>query len=131
MPRSGKRLRLLATDTDSFIMELETNNIKEDRDALKNHIYFSNLSKENPLFDLSNKKVPGKFKLEYVEANITLFIGLRSKCYYIEVLDGKIIKRAKGMKKSVVGKTLEMKDYEERFETKTYLQTQVSRTNHI
>ena len=127
LPKFGSNVRLLATDTDSFILELVSDNIEKDLGDIRHHMDFSNLSKENALFDIANQKVPGKFKLEYPKEVQQKFVGLRSKCYCLESLNGTLIKRAKGTKKSVVSKTLDMKDYEECLER----QEPLLRTQHL
>ena len=112
-PHFGERVKLCYTDTDSFILEVTSDDINKDLEAIRDHMDFSNLPKDHPLFDLRNKKVPGKFKLEHPEETLTKFVGLRSKCYCLESTRGTIIKRAKGTKKNVVAKTLDIKDYED------------------
>ncbi len=118
----GDRIKLLATDTDSFIIEIHCKNIDEEMSRFKSYFDFSNYE-SSALYNVENKKVPGKFKREYPNQVITKFIGLRSKCYYIEFLNDERmnegmkeifppIKIAKGVKKSTKKKQLSGDDYE-------------------
>jgi len=54
--------------------------------------------------------VLGKFKDETPNWTITDFIGVRSKCYTIRT-DKKIIKKLKGISKTLVQKNVEFEDY--------------------
>ena len=111
-PHFGDRVQLAYTDTDSFVLHVQSVDINQDLAAIRHHMDFSNLAPDHPLYDPSNKKVPGKFKLEHPEKRLTKFVGLRSKCYCIEGEDGNVVKRAKGTKKNVVKKTLDIEAYE-------------------
>jgi len=61
-------------------------------------------------YDETNKKVLGKFKDETPHGTLSDFIGVRSKCYTIWT-DKKIIKKLKGISKTVVQKNIELEDY--------------------
>ena len=126
-PLFGERMRVLGTDTDSFILEIISEDIVDDLNQIRSHMDFSNLAKNNPLFDVTNRKVPGKFKIEYPDDILTKFAGLRSKSYCLETLSGNVIARAKGTKKSVVRKTLKMQDYEKCLNE----QALIYRTQHL
>ncbi|XP_074035264.1 uncharacterized protein [Leptinotarsa decemlineata] len=60
---------------------------------------------------LANKKVPGLMKDEANGKIITHFAGLRSKMYTYKVQDGKVVKKAKGVKYGVVKNKLSLEDY--------------------
>ena len=63
----------------------------------------------NPLYSNHNKKVVGKFKDELGGKLMTEFVGLRLKVYsYTGEKSGK---RAKGVKKEVLKKTISHDDY--------------------
>ena len=106
----GKEATLLFTDTDSLCYAINTNDIYED---MKKHIDLfdtSDYPAEHFLQSDSNKKVLGKMKDETNGVPIEEFVGLRSKMYSIKVgIDEK--KRAKGVKKNVVKKTLRHDHY--------------------
>ena len=61
--------------------------------------------------DNTNKKVIGKFKLEYANNFIEQFIGLRSKMYSVKFDDGKEEKKAKGIVTCVTKNELSHKNY--------------------
>ena len=70
----------------------------------KNQYDFSEYPKNHPNFDMSNKKVLGKFKDELNSKIITEFIALKPKMYSFEFIDNTVIKnenKCKGVKKSV------------------------------
>ncbi len=111
IPNVGEdNVRLLATDTDSFILQLQTS------DALD---FWIDLEKKTGAMDLSNfpkerledkldmvkvaqkKKQPGYMKVESPDHLITRFFGIRSKCYAFESIDDagrkNVDKTAKGV----------------------------------
>ena len=104
-------IKLLATDTDSFIVQVMTNDLYSDLEQLKKDFDFSNYPTEHQLYDETNARVPGKFKDEYPNHQIEKFIGLRSKCYAIRTVKGEE-KRAKGVRKDVIKKDINLGDYE-------------------
>ena len=65
---------------------------------------FSEYPKNHPSFDISNKKVLGKFKDELNSKLITEFIALKPKMYSFEFIDNTLIEnenKGKGVKKSI------------------------------
>lgn len=107
------RIRLLYTDTDSFIYEISCEDIFTELSDLKQYFDFSNFPKDHLLFDLSCKKVPGFFKDECSSKQLKAFIGLRSKMYALKNDDETELKTAKGIKKYVIDQKLRFKDYEQ------------------
>jgi hypothetical protein len=105
----GDKVKLLFTDTDSLCYRLETDD------------FYKDMMKHKDLFDLSemkgefnentNKKVIGKMKMEYSNNAIREFIGLKSKMYSIKLNDNSEEKKAKGIKKYVIKKTLKHEKY--------------------
>ena len=77
--------------TDSFIIETETNDVYNDMYEDKNQYDFSEYPKNHPNFDMSNKKVLGKFKDELNSKIITEFIALKPKMYSFEFIDNTLI----------------------------------------
>ena len=78
----GDKARLLFTDTDSLMYEIETEDVykdlygsKENREMFVNSDY----PKDSPYYSESNKKVIGKMKDEADGVSIVEFIGLKSK----------------------------------------------------
>jgi hypothetical protein len=112
MPHFGpERLRLLATDTDSVIIQLETQDLSSDLTAVRKEFDFSNYAENHPLYDPANKRIPGYMKDEYPDCEIKEWVGLRSKCYAFVTDKGYSVKRAKGTKKGVVKKEITFEDY--------------------
>ena len=111
----GEKMKLLYTDTDSFIYEFSVDDIYKELQQLKDHFDFSNYPKHSPLWCLENKKIPGYFKDECGGRIIEKFVGLRSKMYSIKMFGTRdeVVKVAKGVKKSVIKKELSFDDYEQ------------------
>lgn len=71
-----------------------------------------------------NKKVLGKMKDECAGEIMTEFIGLRSKMYAYKTEEENIVKRLKGIKKSVIERKIEFADYQRYlFDSKNLLVT--------
>ena len=95
----GSRCELLYTDTDSLLLEIETEDYYKDMERRK-HLYdTSDYPKEHPLHSNTNKKVLGKMKDECARIPIAECVCLRPKMYSILKADEKNIKKAKGVKK--------------------------------
>ena len=98
------KVELIYTDTDSYIIEVETDDIYKDMYENKNQYDFSEYPENHHNFDKSNKKVLGKFKDELKSRIITEFIALKPKMYSFEFIDNTLIEnknKGKGVKKSV------------------------------
>ena len=116
-PMYGPRAKLLMTDTDSLIYEIKTDDFYKDiYEDVESKFDTSEFDKDHPAikdfgFKVGkNKKVIGMFKDETGGKQIIEFIGLRSKLYSYR-LHEKEHKRCKGVKKSVVAKTITHEDY--------------------
>ena len=70
-------------DTDSLLLEIETEDVYKDIKANENFYDTSDYPKENPLHSTVNKKVLGKMKDECAGTPISEYAGLRSKMYTI------------------------------------------------
>ena len=118
---------MLATDTDSLILEIRTKDVYEDI-TLDVHQRFdtSNYKSEHPsgMPVGVNKKVPGMFKDEMGGGIITEFVGLRSKMYSFSSLEQEEEKKAKGVPKSVVKKNIHFDHYKNCLFEKKSLTTQ-------
>ena len=89
--------KLLLTDADSLTYEIKSENVHEEFYKWKDLFDFSNYSKDSKFFDNANKKVIGKMKDEYGGVVIDEFVGLKSKMYSIQKIDGSESSTAKGV----------------------------------
>ena len=76
-PRYGERVKLLHTDTDSLILEFQTEDLYEDMSEMADEYDTSNYPQDHPLYCTANKKVVGKFKDELGGKLLKEFVGLR------------------------------------------------------
>ena len=97
--KCGPRCELLYADTDSLLLEIETEDFYEDMNSNKNLYDTSDFPKEHPLYSDANKKVLGKMKDECNGTPIAECVCLRSKLYSILKGDEKNIKKSEGHKK--------------------------------
>ena len=109
-PKYGNRVKLCYMDTDSFKMNIKTNDFYKDiaNDVEKR---FDNYECNRPLPIGKNKKVIGLMKDELGGKVITEFVILRSKTYSYSTEDGKEDKKAKGTKKCAIKRTIKSNDY--------------------
>ena len=63
---------------------------------------FSDYPKDSHFHDPVNKKVIGKMKDEFGRNVINEFAKLKSKMYYLAMIDDKKIKKANGVNKNIV-----------------------------
>ena len=70
---------MVYTDTDSYVIKVETDDLYEDFKAINEYVDFSDYNVEHPNYDKTNKKVLGKFKDEMNGKIITHFIGLNQR----------------------------------------------------
>ena len=83
----GNKIKLIYTDTDSLVIEVETDDIYKDMYE-DGHLYdFSEYNKNHPNFSLTNKKVYGIFKDDLNCNIITEFTTDKSKMYSYEYID--------------------------------------------
>ena len=111
VPQFGDRAKLLATDTDSFVIQFRTPNLIADLIPIRNRFDFFNYPQSHPLFSTCNERVPGFMKDEYPNSVIREWVGLRPKCYAFKCDDLSVVKRAKGVKKDVVKRQVHFDDY--------------------
>lgn len=84
-PSFQKPVRLMYMDTDCFILLIESDDLRKELDPLAKHVFdFSNLSPNHELYDRSNALKLGFLKDEVAGQNITEFIGLKSKMYFLK-----------------------------------------------
>jgi len=100
-PHFQQRARLLFTDTDSLMYEIDAGYKKVYEDFKSYPIFdFSSLPTNHFCFNKQNKMVIGKFKDESSGDPILEFVGLRPKMYSFTTLTGESMKekhRAKGI----------------------------------
>ena len=108
----GNDVKLCYMDTDSFILNVKTNDLYEDiANDVENRFDTSNYEVNRPLPMGKNKKVIGLMKDELGGKIITEFVTLRPKTYSYLTDDGKEDKKAKGTKKCVIKKMIKFNDY--------------------
>ena len=114
MQKYGDKPKLLFTDTDSLMYEIQTEDFYRDisKDA-KDRFDTSDYRPNHPSGIPSgfNKKVLGMFKDEVKGKVIDEFVGLRAKLYSFKMFEGEETKKCKGVKKSVIKKSITHEDY--------------------
>lgn len=114
-PKYGSNIELAYTDTDSFIVQVKTDDFYSDMKENLERYDTSDYPEDN-IFQIPrvNKKVPGLFKDELNSKIIKKFAGLRSKMYCCLTGIAKVdlkMKKAKGVKNSVLKREIEFNDY--------------------
>ena len=111
-PKYNDTVKLCYTDTDSFIINIKTNDFYEYITSdVENRFDTSNYEVKRPLPTGKNKKVNGLMKDELGGKIITEFVTLRPKTYSFLTDDGKEDKKAKGTRKCVIKKMIKFNDY--------------------
>ena len=113
-PKYGSKAKLLYTDTDSLMYEIETEDFYKDISGdVKDRFDTSGYPPNHPsgIPTGCNKKVLGMFKDEVGGGCIEEFVGLRAKLYSYKMFEGEESKKCKGVKKSVVKKSITHEDY--------------------
>ena len=129
------KVELVYTDTDSLIIQVETDNIYKDMFEDKNLYDFSEYPINHPNYDITNKKVLGKFKDEMKSLVITEFIGLKPKMYSFNYIGNDNIEvnknTHKGVKESISLKHDEYKRslYKEELIYKEFYNLQLNKQN--
>ena len=111
-PKYGDNIKLCYMDTDSFIMNIKTEDFYKDiTNDVEKRFDTSNYEVNRPLPTGENKKVIGLMKDELGGKIITEFVTLRPKTYSYLTDDCKEDKKAKGTKKYVVKRMIKFNDY--------------------
>ena len=116
----GSKAKLLFTDTDSLLYEIQTEDFYKDISGdVKDRFDTSDYPENHPsgIPTGINKKVLGMFKDEAAGKNIKEFVGLRAKLYSYKMEEGKENKKCKGIKKAVVEKSITHENYKTCLET--------------
>ena len=95
-------VKLLLTDTDSFVYEIKTDDFNKDFRKDKHLLDLRNYPKDSKIFDSVNEEVIGKMKDESKGKTNAEFVGIKSKMQPIKYFDGKENKTGKGVNKNVV-----------------------------
>jgi hypothetical protein len=107
----GDDASLLYTDTDSLILKIYTENFYQVISENLDKFDTSNYPETNKFNVIKNQSVVGKMKDEFPGDPITSFYGTGAKAYYVSSLNSEI-KKAKGIKKSVIENELHLEDYQ-------------------
>ena len=111
-PKYNDSEKLCYMDTDSFIMNIKTNDFYKDiSNDVENRFDTSNYEVNRPLPIEKNKKIIGLMKDELGGKIITEFVTLRPKTYSFLTDDGKENKKAKGTKYCIIKKKIKFNDY--------------------
>ena len=111
-PMYGDDVKLCYMDTDSFVMNIKTNDFYKDiANDVEKRFDTSNYEVNRPLPTGKNKKVIGLMKDELGGKIITEFVALRPKTYSYLTDDCKENKKTKGTKKSVIKRMIKFNDY--------------------
>ena len=113
-PKYGEKAKLLFTDTDSFMYEIETEDFYKDiSEDVKDRFDTSDYPENHPsgIPTGINKKVLGMMKDEAAGKIIKEFVGLRSKLYSFVTDEGEETKKCKGIKKQVVESSIRHEHY--------------------
>ena len=73
--------QLLYTDTDSLLLEIETEEV--DKDMAQNQCVYDTFDypQDHPMYSAANRKVLGKLKDECAGREVAKYVGLRPKMY--------------------------------------------------
>ena len=111
-PKYGDNIKLCYMDTDSFIMNMKTEDFyKYIVNDVEKRFDTSNYECDRPLPIGKNKKVIGLMKDELVGRVITEFVALIPKTYSYLTDDCKEDKKAKGTKKCVIKRMIKFDYY--------------------
>ena len=111
-PKYDNNIKLCYMDSDSFIMNIKTNDFYKDiANDVENRFDTSNYEVNRPLPMGKNKKSHEIMKDELGGKIITEFVTLRPKTYSFLTDDGKEDKKAKGTKKCVIKRMIKFNDY--------------------
>ena len=111
-PKYQDNAKLCYIDTDSFIINIKTEDFYEDiADDIEKRFGTSNYESNRPLPFGKSKKVKGLIKDELGGKIMTEFVALRPKTYSYLMDGGKNDKKPKGTKKCAIKKYLIFNNY--------------------
>jgi len=114
----GNKSKLMFTDTDSLLYQIETDDFYKDITKDINAKFDTSAYPKNHdgIKNFVNKKVIGMMKDETAGNEIVEFVGLRAKLYAYKI-DNIEVKRCKGVKRSVVKSEITFEDYKNCLDT--------------
>ena len=119
VPHFGaENISLCFSDTDSFLFQVNTNNLLNDMIKLKTFFDFSKYPQDHVLYDNSKANHLFYFKDELCgKAAITHFVGLRPKCYSMQIKNyndknTKTKKVCKVIRRTAIKNQLSFSDYQ-------------------
>ena len=111
-PKYSDNVKLCYMDTDSFIMNIKTEDFYKDiANDVEKRFNTSNYEGDRSLSTGKNKKVIGLMKDELGGRVITEFVALRPKTYSYLTDDCKEDKKAKGTKKCLMKRMIKFNNY--------------------
>ena len=111
-PKYNDNVKLCYMDTDSFIMNIKTEDFYEDiSNDVEERFDTPNYEVDRPLSTGKNKKVIGLMKDELGGKIITEFVTLRPKTYSCLTDHCKEDEKAKGTKKCIIKRMIKFNDY--------------------
>ena len=116
IPKYGDKAKLLFTDTDSLMYEIEIDDFYRDISPdVHERFDTSNYPKDHPsgIPTGVNKKIIRMFKDEASGLQVVEFVGLRAKLYAYLMDQGKKSKKCKGIKKYVVQNSITFNDFKD------------------
>ena len=72
--RYNENIELMITDTDSLVYCINTDDFYKDMYEMKHYSDMSEYTRQNPIYDETNKNVIGKFKDETGDKVIKIFV---------------------------------------------------------
>ncbi|XP_071055153.1 uncharacterized protein [Onthophagus taurus] len=121
-PKYGEDIRLCYMDTDSFTVQIYTDDIYNEVKLNLDKFDTSNYSPDNQFnIPLQNKAVLGLMKDENCGNIMLEFVGLRSKVYANRVSGERITKKSKGVRKAIVKRKITFENYLDCLSTKSVL----------
>jgi hypothetical protein len=119
-PLWGDRVKIITYDTDSFFLEIYTEDVYDDLKLIKEHMDLSLYPEDFKLHDKTNLGKLGTFKDELAEFGgmMTEICALRSKAYAYKAIDIKTgeelkcEKKLKGIGKITIDKYVAFSDFE-------------------
>ena len=112
----GNGTTLLLTDTDSVVYDIQTNDVYADiTEDVDGRFDTSEYPKDHlpGIRTGVDKKVIEMYKDEVAGKQIEEFVGLRAKLYSHKMFDGDEHKKCKGIRRSVIKKTINTRNYKE------------------
>ena len=112
-PKYNDNIKLVYTDTDSYVIKVDTDDLYKDFKDINEYMDFSDDNVEQPNYDKTNKNKLGKFKDELNGKVMTHFLGLKPKSYCYKIYGEKIEhKKSKGIVKHKVHNQLSYEKYD-------------------